>query len=81
MDEFSSLGKFFSIPSHPIGSISFDHDLSLVFEIEDPLLMSEARLTEVIEQASSAQDVMIRCYLQGVLDHRRWGYQNSYRGA
>jgi hypothetical protein len=81
MDEFASSGKSVSIPSHPIGGISINHDLSLVFEIEDPLLMSEARLTEVIEQASSSEDVTIRCYLQGVLDHRRWGHQNFYRGA
>jgi hypothetical protein len=52
-----------------------DSDLALVLELEDPLLMSEERLQDLLQASRPGDSVEpeVWGYLVGLLDQRRYG--------
>jgi hypothetical protein len=61
---------------HPLSSIPLEHDLSVVFECEDLLLMSQARL-EQLAAASLIDYPLGSAYLYGLLEQRLFGVGGS----
>ncbi len=53
---------------HPLQSIAIDSELSIVFELEDPFLMSLERFEELIRTTVPGE---LRGYLWGLFDQRR----------
>lgn len=58
---------------HPLQTLSLDSDLSVVLELEDPLLMDPERLEELIRECANDAEPAVWGYLCGLLDQRRWG--------
>jgi len=60
---------------HPLQTLSRDSDLALVLELEDPLLMSEERLQELLQTSRPGDSVEpeVWGYLVGLLDQLRYG--------
>lgn len=60
---------------HPLQTLSMDSDLALVLELEDPLLMSEERLQDLLQASRPGDSVEpeVWGYLVGLLDQRRYG--------
>jgi hypothetical protein len=54
--------------SHPLSSLPFDTDLSVVFETEDMWHMSLQRLETLIKRTAPGET---RAYLYGLYDMRR----------
>jgi hypothetical protein len=55
---------------HPLSSIPFDDDLSIVFELEDPFRMSAERIQE-LAIACSSDYPLASAYLYGLLEQRQ----------
>jgi len=60
---------------HPLQTLSTDSDLALVLELEDPMLMSEQRLHDLLQASKPGDSVEpeVWGYLHGLLDQRRYG--------
>lgn len=60
---------------HPLQTLSMDSDLALVLELEDPLLMSEERLQDLLQASRPGDSVEpeVWGYLVALLDQRRYG--------
>lgn len=57
---------------HPLATLSMDSDLALILECEDPLLMNQERLTEIITTPKLSDEVEpeVWGYLVGLLEQR-----------
>ena len=60
---------------HPLQTLSTDSDLSFVLELEDPMLMSEERLADLLQASRPGDSVEpeVWGYLHGLLDQLRFG--------
>ncbi|WP_343668615.1 hypothetical protein [Paraburkholderia heleia] len=67
--------SIFAGQRHPLQTLSMDSDLALVLELEDPLLMSEERLQDLLQASRPGDSVEpeVWGYLVGLLDQRRYG--------
>ncbi|KAG8153855.1 hypothetical protein [Burkholderia catarinensis] len=60
---------------HPLQTLSMNSNLGLVLELEDPMLMSEERLEDLLQASRPGDSVEpeVWGYLFGLLDQRRYG--------
>lgn len=67
--------SIFAGERHPLQTLSMDSDLALVLELEDPMLMSEKRLQDLLQASRPGDSVEpeVWGYLHGLLDQLRFG--------
>lgn len=70
--------SIFAGQRHPLQTLPMDSDLALVLELEDPLLMSEERLQDLLQASRPGDSVEPEVwglwgYLVALLDQRRYG--------
>jgi hypothetical protein len=54
---------------HPLATLSMDSNLAMILELENPLLMSSARLKEILQTTSPDEvEPEVRAYLTGILE-------------
>lgn len=64
---------------HPLQMLTDDSELALALDLEDPMIMSEQRLAEVIQGLRPDVEPQTWGYFVGLLDQRRFGRVDTRR--